>query len=754
MIEKKLGDKYIAFKVHARLAQLLGQQLVSSPKTAVNELVKNSYDADATSVKVNFINIDSENGSIIIEDNGLGMDYSTIENNWMVIGTQDKERNPYTEYGCRRKVGAKGIGRFAVERLAQKCILTTKKRNCNEVIIVEIDWNKYEYNDNQSSFQDFTEVYHPVKIIQSDENWSGSKLELIGLRDVWNKKDIIELKKDLYLLLPISQELMDFSIQIYCNSYPEVSEELQRNMLNYCYCLIKGSIKENGKAEYYFDFKGENEKYDYIDEKRNYSTGPIDFECYIFILEGDKFKGLKVTLTEVKKALFEYGGIRVYRDKFRVKPYGDPGNDWLDLNLKRTRDPEQRVGTNNIFGSVYISRDINPGLEDLTGREGIPVNNEFIQMRDFVNKGFDIYTTRRREILNRKEVIPQSEKEALEEIKDETKNIFNDFKDKLKEESSKEEIFGTSIIGNNEHNSYTNLEQITNDAQKKIEQIIDEKKEIITIQRSRYDRSIQRYRNLATLGIAAAAFGHEVEGLIDKANTNMKSQIQIPLDKYFRLIDIEQKDELISEVTENTIFIQDKLNNLYSRADFFRGYLRREKRKLKNLDIYKIFKNVFESFKSAFDGIDATVTIELYNSDLPLFGPSYPLPLLKCFEVDIESIATNFITNAYHALKYGEEKDNRFLKITFEYDNNIIKITSKNNGTVIKPSERDLIFVPMFSTKLDGTGLGLTIIKETLDFYKGTICLLYNEFPITVFEMSIPIDINIIVDEEDIINNE
>src|SRR5262249_29423733 len=94
--------------------------------------------------------------------------------------------------------------------------------------------------------------------------------------------------------------------------------------------------------------------------------GPLQFEFHTFLLNREGVRGTKFQLKHVREMMDEYGGVRIYRNHVRVKPYGDKGNDWLELNLRRARNPEFRVSTNQIIGVVDIGRDENPDLIDQT----------------------------------------------------------------------------------------------------------------------------------------------------------------------------------------------------------------------------------------------------------------------------------------------------------------------------------------------------------------------------------------------------
>lgn len=175
--------------------RLIGRDLITDRITALFELVKNCYDANAQKVLVEFNNVGAgEVGSMItIADDGYGMSFTDIRDKWMVIGTSSKKKNPVSPKPfCRRCVGEKGIGRFAVDKLGDKLRMITKKTGESQWLNVEINWEDY-YNHSAESnnlvlFTEIDNIYYYTKA--NDPSESGTKLIISNVRDVWTKLDI------------------------------------------------------------------------------------------------------------------------------------------------------------------------------------------------------------------------------------------------------------------------------------------------------------------------------------------------------------------------------------------------------------------------------------------------------------------------------------------------------------------------------------------------------------------------------------
>ena len=178
---------------------------------------------------------------------------------------------------------------------------------------------------------------------------------------------------------------------------------------------------------------------------------------------------------------------------------------------------------------------------------------------------------------------------------------------------------------------------------------------------------------------------------------------------------------LITDLKEDLTLIDEK-------ADFFRNYLQREKQdQSQYVNVHSVLLKILKQHENAFTAIKVIPVVNIAGDENDY--------LLWAFEGDVESIFTNLVTNAYKALKRARgEKEFRF---DLSLSDGIFHIHVVNNGEPIKKENRSKIFEPLFSTYSDGTGLGLTIIQDTLFLYQGTIKLL-DDYPVTHFELLIP----------------
>lgn len=156
-----------SFKVTPRVIAHLGEDLIKNESIALVELVKNSYDAGATSCDVEFSFIGETLVKIIVADNGSGMDMQTVQNSWLVIGTDNKKKQLERGSSGRLPLGEKGIGRLGVHKLGNKIYLESKKDNCKPVE-VDINWTLL---DKAEKVDDFPVIVKEIDNLKNEEEY-------------------------------------------------------------------------------------------------------------------------------------------------------------------------------------------------------------------------------------------------------------------------------------------------------------------------------------------------------------------------------------------------------------------------------------------------------------------------------------------------------------------------------------------------------------------------------------------------------
>ena len=432
------------FDINPHVIRQLGKELVSDSITALLELIKNSYDADASYVKVT-INTDvnqhesyGNGGRIIVEDDGIGMDETIISKSWLVISYSNKR--PDTQ-GYKKKtakgrtpLGDKGLGRLSTQKLADVCEIYSKREGAAPVHVT-FDWREFDRAETLSKVQvDFDAVdfdplrKHGSKLILSNivdaESWRGEQLErfkalLSQLISPYEKEEDRAFKVHLTIngesvnLIGEYQRIRDLSISntefTYRNAEVVVSTSVDIHKLigNRYEAYSKYVLQDGGKRflEYFFkqkksaNFRKEGRWLMYsqrfrLDDLRAISlfdgsaADPGDFEGkileYSFNVNGNEtWNDLYGNFKEYKAFVQNQVGIKIYRNGFAIRPYGITDKDWLSLGTSQTSGSSfYGLRPGNVIGYVAIDEGVNRNLKDKTDREGL-IDNEY--SRNFIN---------------------------------------------------------------------------------------------------------------------------------------------------------------------------------------------------------------------------------------------------------------------------------------------------------------------------------------------------------------------------------
>lgn len=382
------------FRPRARLLQLLGDQLIGSPRLAVFELVKNAYDADSTVSVVTLQDIGGDSPSIVVQDDGEGMTLSTITDIWLVPGHENKqrkrERNERTPRFHRLPLGEKGLGRFAVHKLGDQIELVTRHSGHQEYV-VRIDWRELIQKPFLSDA--------PVTIIERQPevfvgSSTGTRIVITDLRQRdWTRGDVRRLQRQIISITSPFVAPESFAAllevpqrELWLAGIPDVAMIMDRAAWHFKFRL------EHGRYEWRYEFRriaplrlesrtaGKPNDVLQIPERRETGKvvadavyqagiGPVWGEFFVFDRDRDYLRLLTDSrlLTEY---LDEHGGIRIYRDGIRVYNYGEPGDDWLGLDLRRVNLPTRGISRNIILGAIHLDLAQSESLIEKTNREG------------------------------------------------------------------------------------------------------------------------------------------------------------------------------------------------------------------------------------------------------------------------------------------------------------------------------------------------------------------------------------------------
>jgi hypothetical protein len=388
----------------ARILRTIGAELISSEVVAVIELVRNCYDADASTVEIAFQDPeDPANATVEIRDNGHGMDRETLLGPWLEPATDHKRANGRngtggaTSPGGRTRLGSKGVGRFAAQRLGDHLELRTRARKSPTELVAKFDWKTLE----AGAYLDQVRVpWREHKAVHLRRH--GTHLRISELRNHWTPERFEKLRLGLSRLVSPTVR-GDFRITVCINdSKEEVRPAIDAETAMYS---IEGRLESSGVASMtYRDINGAEEEWERrvlwpvdVEEK----CGRFTFRINAWDLDPEalrhflKLAGSSLGLRDYRKIVREHSGISLYRDGFRILPYGEPDNDWLRLDRRRVNNPTMRLSNNQILGTIHLTADENPHLRDQTNREGLVTNEAYDHLQHVVLDLMGLLETRR-----------------------------------------------------------------------------------------------------------------------------------------------------------------------------------------------------------------------------------------------------------------------------------------------------------------------------------------------------------------------
>ncbi len=768
----------ISFNVDAYTARLIGRENVSKLEGAVLEIVKNAYDADA---KVFCLYYCASENCIIMLDNGSGMVEDVLRDHWMTIGNSSK-KTAFKTARNRIQTGAKGIGRFAFDRISDRCeMLTISEQGGLEWIV---NWDDFDGSKNLSDVKaqlfdsdDTLSGYAHIhlwtnqgmakQIEKLDLGNTGTVFRLYGLHDEWNEKNMGRLRNHLENLLP-PDVVQDFDIYFFDDTtLVEKAKVVSAHMDSYDY-RIKFMVQEEQLSlcidRNEFDFGDEEEEVireaGIGREEIPYFHGESRRLEFSFSEIGEKvnlignYKGVlyfyKITCPkkEIEKFYYkdckgrknltkEFGGIKIYRDHFRVRPYGEYGDndfDWLELSARRNRSPaglghpkgNWRVGSEQMVGLVDVSRE-NSNLEDAANRNGIQEGPGFDQLKRVLIAVISEFE-RDRQGIGRKLAEYAKKKDKLQTELEEMRWMAEERKRWEEEQRKKEQDRTADNQKKAGDSGKTYQEEAPGvDPQKVINLLshIDERQEQ---EKQELEDEMKLLQTLATTGIIANMFMHEIRTLTNNIGQELDSAYEAI--KY---------DEDVQEAFRN---IQQAIVFKKHFASWFGvtiESIRKDKRKRKWCNIKEILKEFMETWREILDRNDVQL---LFSCDGDIS--------FRCFAFDIENVISNLISNSLVSFEREnvEVLSEKSIRITIEKREEGFIVYYEDTGWGLTPKYRkrpELILeafesdrgIPGERKDEDGTGMGMWIVNRTVMEYNGEIDLSDNTMQSIGFKANI-----------------
>lgn len=686
--------------------RLIGRDLITDRITALFELVKNCYDANATRVDVIFEKISYDqaitnpvndqkiinpNSKIAIKDNGYGMSFADIKDKWMVIGTSSKRKSPYSPDPFNRKcVGEKGIGRFAVDKLGDKVNIITKKKGDSKWLNVEIDWNLYfkqTHEINEEKITLFTDIENGYSYVDSpsSSNESGTILEMTSIREYWSKQDIQRFYKEASKIVsPYIKLNPPFHIFITADEYDIVNWEVKSEKIDYATIVTDIGFNSESLQQESLYFNSETG----VIEKKEISIpvfGGISLKLFYFD-ENARRNYHRVFKNENNKI----DGIKIYRDGIITTPFAeteanpDKKRDILGVDKRLWQDIFNRISTREIIGILDITKVNNPAIIDATNRQDFIDNEEYRALKDFII--LQLKTLEQWKIYQRKQK-RASVDEGLKIAKTDVETFAN---------------VVNKVVKSNP-NLESELKPLLDQAirtSSSVKKAIKEQKQA----EKEYVRKENMYLSIMSLQEYAIHIAHAVRTSLGK--------IQRKAEFFYKYYP-DPEEEAFFKLYSKEIF-QEMLTLDYV-INFMLSYSR-SNLNFEELKIKEVVENLFYSYRTIFE--EEYIRVETIIPDNLVINSN------RQFFIDI---IQNIISNSIKALQGIKDK---IIKCSGYVEDSKFILCISDNGCGIPIEKREWVFgIYNTTTEEDGgAGVGLYIVKTRVESLQGTVEIIDSEF--------------------------
>lgn len=684
------------------IAELLGVQNFTNKESAILELVKNAYDAQAKNIVITI-----KSDMLVIQDNGTGMDKETIRKNWMHVGKSDKGYSIVSAGEERILAGSKGIGRFALARLGASATVYSIK-DLSEPLQWKTDWNESILDD--------------WKDAQSGN--IGTRIEIYALRDRWTERAVAKLAE--YLSITYDDNKMTIEIESPTQTYNVTQYFESPTLGKNCVTTIRLKYDSNNvslkcniisdefrpEARHYYpekDLSSYEKTINIADELAN--ERDIDYDknelCSLLkelgSFDSELYFSLKApTIKDCDSFLYKYAslparyekGVVLYRNAFSISSY-DGGKDWLDFGKRSRKSPAAathptgawRVRENQISGKVVIDKKENMNLKDLSNRQGLDENETYTLFIKIIEVGIAIFERYRQEIIrliNVKNTMPKPPKLGL-------------LDDILKYPNKVKDLSPSDVKS-------LAQELSTIDREKKAYK--EEKS--LTEERYRYDVRILNV--LATSGLKASSIAHELKN--DRNSVSVNYDYIVSALKEYNFWDELSSPEYTKHSYKNVPQLLMRNKNISKKILIFMDTMLDEIEKRKFTSKELSINTILSVIKSNWERDYACIKIILDIDDDLYFDTSEDI-----FTVIFDNLILNSLQQNEHQSKIN-------ITISIKKKKSYLDVIYCDDGVGLPQkyiNEPMRILAVHETTRKNGHGLGMWIVNNTVLMTGGLV---------------------------------
>ncbi len=669
--------------------RLIGRDLITDRVTALFELVKNCYDANAQNVKVVFENVGAgKKESIIrIEDDGYGMSFEDIRDKWMVIGTSSKRVCPYSPAPFNRKcVGEKGIGRFAVDKLGDKVSIITKKKGAEKWLEVDIDWASYYANSEETvDIRLFTDVENVYTYTDAENpDTSGTRLIITSIREPWTKKEIEHVTREISKIVsPFANLSYPFKVKVVASEF-DIDQDSIRTLNDFRNATLSLDINFDGE-------KNLQQSLFYDKDKKLFSYHLIPIKSFggirirIFFFDESARRNYRKDFPNDP-----IDGFKVYRDGIIATPFAETNEnqdlkrDILGIDKRVYQDIFNRISTREFLGIIDITKNGNPQIIDATNRQDFVDNEEYREMKRFIITQLSALQDYKIEMRQAKR---DNAQEGLKSASDDINSLVEAFNDIVAQKPE--------------------LKQTVEPLIKQVRKTSRSVKTAINEQRKALEDFTRReniYMSIMSLQQFAINITHAVRTTLN--------QIRDRVEFFYRYYPDPEEEELFicysKEMYERFKVLNRVINYMLS---YSQSNLTPEE-----VDLKTTFEEILKDYDNVF--LREGISLQTY------FPEKLVLNANKQFFRDI---LQNLIDNSVKAMTTSEQK---VIRCSYEIQNEMLEIFVSDTGIGIPPENREQVFALYYTTTelQGGAGVGLYIVKTRVQSLGGSVAVIDSEF--------------------------
>jgi signal transduction histidine kinase len=698
----KEDAEVIRFSTDAAMVRRLGRELVAKQETALAELVKNAYDADANTCSV--IISDDASGVMQVIDDGSGMSRVDLVNGFMRLASDEKVKNPVSPKFHRSRAGKKGIGRFATERLGRRLTVITQTEEEDQGWRVTIDWSAFEQGT------DINLIPNTISAVPKERS-HGTTLLIQGLNDSWTEAEVKRVYRYLSTIItPVFDSIQTqhaeddpgFSVDLVRTGQQNVTlVNAESEIFDLAVGLIEAEIDASGKTTWSVAAKRWNlsDKDQDIGLDRDRSAPlqharNVKLKAHYFIQAREL---LGHSTAYIRELLDEYGGILLYRNGYRVAPYGDREDDWLGLDYKRT-STFAPINSRTFLGFVALSDPEGELFEETSSREGLIETTAFAEVRKIMSAVLEAAVRRIEAARGKGPRARSRDTESGERVATEAESAV------LEIERFVTSPAMASVFAPEERQQFKSSVARIKEAVRATSVIVRERDELL--------KEVNLLRILASMGLTIAEFTHDFSALAETLELSVQA--------------IKRDATISSEALDATLgSFEEQFRRVRSYTAHFGSMMTNNaSRMLEPIDLYAFARSFRNDLAAIFDRRGMQLTVERPTE--------YEIYTKRMHRSEWSSILLNLLTNSIKAVKRAQ-RAGRFLIRVGTAEQGFVFLEFSDNGDGIPPENSDRVFDAFFTTtggtsgrssdasQAIGTGLGLKIVADIAQSAGGRV---------------------------------